>query len=165
MKKIYIIGGARSGKSFFSNKLSERAGIPHFDLDKIVFIKALAEERDEESRNKELEKILDHNDWIIEGVYTEKWILPALAMADIIIWLDTPPIIKLYRFLRQIVLNKSNRKNFYGRGKLAMGLKYKKWDRSQQAYLNLLQPFRSKTVILKSKADINNFLKNNFRRD
>jgi len=34
--KIYIIGGARSGKSFFGKQLSDKIGIRHFDLDKIV---------------------------------------------------------------------------------------------------------------------------------
>lgn len=156
--KIYIIGGLRSGKSFMGNELSKKTGIHHFDLDELVFIKIGVEERDEESRNKELENILARDKWIIEGTYTEKWILPALARANIIIWLDTPARIKLFRFLKQIIKNTKNRKNFYGRGKLAIGLKYKEWDRSRQAYKTLLQPFQSKVIILKSKVDIRIFL-------
>lgn len=36
--KIYITGGAGSGKTTYAKKLSEKRHIPHFDLDKIKWM-------------------------------------------------------------------------------------------------------------------------------
>lgn len=159
INKIYIIGGARSGKSFLGKQLSNKTGINHFDLDKILFIEVGKKERNIEDRDRELNKILLSKKWIIEGVYGENWIIPALKRADKIVWLDTPASIKLFRFLKQAVKSgKGESKNFYGRGRLAIGLKYKKLDRSRIYYQNLLKPFKNKTSILKSKKDSQHFL-------
>ena len=160
INKIYIIGGARSGKSFFGKQLSDKTGIRHFDLDKIVFTENW-EKVSEQDCDKELSKILLGDSWIIEGVYAEDWIVVALKKSDRIIWLDTPVLIKLFRFLKQTVSRKKGGfKNFYGRGKLAVGLKYKEWDRSRSCYKNLLQPFKDKVSVVKTKSDLSVFLKN-----
>lgn len=37
MKKIRIIGGAGSGKSYLAKKLSEKFNISHYDLDEIFW--------------------------------------------------------------------------------------------------------------------------------
>lgn len=159
INKIYIIGGGRSGKSFLAEQISEKTGIQHYDLDNTVFIEIGKIERDELSRDKELDKILLSERWVIEGAYTEEWIIPALNNADIIIWLDTPVTVKLFRFFKKIITDSKNGpKNFYARGKLVAGLKHEEWDRSKQCYHRLLAPFKEKTIILKSKREINNFL-------
>ena len=160
INKVYIIGGARSGKSFFGKQLSDKAGIRHFDLDKIVFTENW-EKVSEQDCDRELSKILLGDSWIIEGVYAEDWIVVALKKSDKIIWLDTPVLIKLFRFLKQTVKRgKGGFKNFYGRGRLAIGLKYKEWDRSRSCYKNLLQPFKDKVSVVKTKSDLTVFLKN-----
>jgi len=160
INKIYIIGGARSGKSFFGKQLSNKTGIRHFDLDKIIFTYNW-EKVSEQYRDRELGKILLGYNWIIEGVYTENWIVTALKKSDKIIWLDTPALIKLFRFLKQTISGrKGGFKNFYGRGKLAVGLKHKEFDRSRSCYKNLLQPFKDKVSVIKTKNDLRFFLKN-----
>lgn len=160
INKFYIIGGARSGKSFLGKYLSDKTGIKHYDLDKIVFIEVGKILRNESERDEELKKILLYDDWIIEGVYTENWIIPALKKADKIIWLDTPAPLKLFRFLKQsIKKGKAGFKNFYGRGKLTIGLKHKELDRSRICYKNLLRSFEYKVIIVKSKEDLKNILR------
>ena len=68
--------------------------------------------------------------------------------------------IKLFRFLKQTVKRgKGGFKNFYGRGKLAVGLKYKELDCSRNCYKNLLQPFANKVCIVKTKKDLQFFIK------
>jgi len=157
--KIYIIGGGRSGKSFLGEQLSQKTGIKHYDLDEIEFVEIGVIERDAVSKKVELDKILLSDTWIIEGAYTEEWVFPALKKTDMIIWLDTPPLTKLSRFFRKIISKgKREMRGFYGRGKLVLGLKHKEWDRSRSCYQKLLEPFKEKTTILKSKKDIDNFL-------
>lgn len=160
INKIYIIGGARSGKSFLGEHLSDKTAIKHYDLDKVVFIEIGETLRNELDRDNELKKILLDDSWIIGGVYTEDWITPALEKADKIIWLDIFTPIKLFRFLKQsIKKGKVGFKNFYGRGKLAIGLKYEGLDRSRIRYKNLLGSFEDKVIIVKSKKDLENLLK------
>ncbi|KKT25304.1 MAG: hypothetical protein UW11_C0030G0011 [Parcubacteria group bacterium GW2011_GWA2_43_9b] len=72
LNKIYIIGGGRSGKSFLAGQISEKTRIAHYDLDKVVFIEIGKTERDEQNRNKELDKILLSDRWVIEGAYAEE---------------------------------------------------------------------------------------------
>jgi len=75
-------------------------------------------------------------------------------VSDILIW------IKLFRFLKQIAKRgKGGFKDFYGRGKLAVGLKHKELDRSRNCYKNLLQPFADKVCIVKTKRDLQFFIK------
>ncbi|KKT25305.1 MAG: hypothetical protein UW11_C0030G0012 [Parcubacteria group bacterium GW2011_GWA2_43_9b] len=85
--------------------------------------------------------------------------MPALKSANTIIWLDTSAVLKLLRFFKKIIADgKNGPKNFYARGKLVTGLKHNEWDRSMRRYHELLEPFKEKTVILKSKREINDFL-------
>ncbi|MEW5908121.1 MAG: hypothetical protein AB1643_03035 [Patescibacteria group bacterium] len=158
-KKIYIIGTGRSGKSFLANKLSQKTDIKHYDLDDVVFVEIGKKIRDIEERNKELAKILESQSWIIEGAYTEEWIMPALEEADAIVWVNTSRTIKLLRFFRKIISEEKEMiKTFYGREKLVAGFKYKQYDRSMSAYQKRLEPFKDKVIILKSKKEIDNFL-------
>lgn len=159
INKVYIIGGARSGKSFLANKILEKTQIPHFDLDKVIFIKLGIEKRGEKERNLELEKILTEGKWIIEGAYNESWIQPALEKADLIIWLDTPIFTKFFRFLKRVFEEGlGGPGNIYGRGRLALGLKYKNWDRSKKRYSLILNHFKNKLTVISSKKDINKLL-------
>lgn len=157
--KIYIIGTGRSGKSFLAGQISKKTKIQHYDLDNLVFIEVGKTERDAKSRDEAINNILLSDSWIIEGVYTEEFIKTALDKADVIIWVDTPAPVKLSRFFRKaITMGRDGFKNFYGRAMLVAGLKYKNWDRSRQCYQKLLEPFKEKVFVLKSKKEINNFL-------
>jgi len=86
-RKIHVIGGPGSGKSFISVKLSRRYGLPVFDLDDLFWdrhadrygIKASPVERD-----RALARILDSSAWIIEGVYYG-WLSRSFEAAEKII--------------------------------------------------------------------------------
>lgn len=72
MMKIHIIGGPGSGKSFLAEKLSKELGISHFDLDDLQWDNKSASygiKRSPDERDRLLNDVLSHNDWIIEGVY------------------------------------------------------------------------------------------------
>ena len=153
LKKIYIIGTGRSGKSFLAEQMSKNTGIRHYDLDNVVFIEVGKKERSIEQRSEELKRIISLDSWIIEGVFTEDWVMPALEKADKIIWIETPAITKLFRFFKKAFNRKDGFKDFYGRMLVALGIKYKNFDRTRRRYEKLLEPFKNKVLNIKNKAE------------
>jgi adenylate kinase family enzyme len=106
-RKIHIIGGPGSGKSFISNKLERETSITAHDLDKIfwdqsqnTYIRA-----SEELRLGKLNEILSTDSWIIEGVYY-KWLEETFRNADIIVILTTPVFTRQWRILKRFLVRK-----------------------------------------------------------
>ena len=157
--RIYIIGGLGSGKSFFAKKLSEKTGIEYFNMDRIIFKEGSFEERTDEERNLIFESIVKKNNWILEGTFTESWITPGLEEATHIVYLATPRLISLYRFIkrtaREGVFKQSG---LFGRTVLVLGFKYKEWDRTADKYEEILRPHKNKVVTLKSEKEVRDFI-------
>ncbi|SBV91298.1 conserved hypothetical protein [uncultured Eubacteriales bacterium] len=106
--KIHIIGGSGTGKTFLANLLSAKYNVPHYDLDDLFWdnsanqygVKMLIEKR-----NEMLGKILQNEDWIIEGVYYS-WLTDSFEKADTIIVLDIPKRVYKYRIIRRFIKRK-----------------------------------------------------------
>lgn len=108
MMKIHIIGGPGSGKSFLAEKLSKELGISHFDLDDLQWDNKSASygiKRSPDERDRLLNDVLSHNDWIIEGVYYA-WCQQCFADADSIYVLNVPRYKYRYRIIRRFVRRK-----------------------------------------------------------
>ncbi|OEF98817.1 hypothetical protein BHF71_10850 [Vulcanibacillus modesticaldus] len=86
MVKIHIIGGPGSGKSYIGEELSKNLNINRYDLDDIFWdnkSKTYGNRNSSEKRNRDLEKILKEQSWIIEGVYFS-WLNESFNKADYI---------------------------------------------------------------------------------
>ena len=106
--KIHIIGGPGSGKTYLANELSGNLGIPHFDLDELQWDNQSGDhgtKRDPNERDVLLDKILQQDDWIIEGVYYS-WCKKCFEQADRIYLLSVPRHIYRYRIIRRFVRRK-----------------------------------------------------------
>ena len=106
--KIHIIGGPGSGKSFLAEKLSKELGISHFDLDDLQWDNKSASygvKRSPDERDRLLNDVLSHNEWIIEGVYYA-WCQQCFADADRIYVLNVPRYKYRYRIIRRFVRRK-----------------------------------------------------------
>ncbi len=107
-RKIHIIGGPSSGKSSVASKISTAYDIPAFDLDDIFWdrradrygIKAPKEERD-----RALLRVLQHDSWIIEGVYY-RWLSRSFEDAGLIIILTPSVWLRDWRILKRFVKRK-----------------------------------------------------------
>lgn len=69
--KVLVFGNSGSGKSTYARALSSKHGLPHLDLDSIVWEPGkIAEQRDPEAISRSLHDFIASNpEWVIEGCY------------------------------------------------------------------------------------------------
>lgn len=150
--KIHIIGGPGSGKTFLAEKLSKELGVPHYDLDDLQWDNqsdSYGEKRAPAERDRLLADILEHKDWIIEGVYYA-WCQQCFADADKIYALSVPRYKYRYRIIgrfvrRKLGLEKGKKETLKSLSQLL------KWaDKYQQINLveirKLLAPYSDKVI-------------------
>ncbi len=98
-RRIMIIGGPGSGKSTLALALGDRLGLPVFHVDHLIWAPNWTE-RDLESRTREALEIEAREAWIFEGggaaTYHNR-----LARADVLVWLDAPATVRLWRLIRR----------------------------------------------------------------
>ncbi len=97
--KIAIIGNAGSGKSTLASDLHKKLKIPLYHLDK-YFWKPGWQEPERTEFHKIHNELCDKGTWIIEGVATGCFEYRA-EKADVIIFLDMPTYICLYRVFKR----------------------------------------------------------------
>ena len=152
--KIHIIGGPGSGKSFLAERFSKQFGIPHYDLDELQWDNQANDygtKRAPQERDLLLNRILQEENWVIEGVYYA-WCGRCFEEADTIYLLSVPRRTYRYRILRRFF----RRKLGLEKGKketLSSLSKLLKWaDQYQSKNLieirKLLVPYRDKVVDL-----------------
>jgi len=101
--KIAIVGSPGSGKSTFAFKLHTVLHIPLFHLDQ-YFWQPGWQKPDRQEFKKTHQELCDAKEWIIEGM-TISLFEYRMRQADIIIFLDVPLYICLYRILKRAFLN------------------------------------------------------------
>ena len=106
--KIHIIGGPGSGTSTLAEVLSQRYGIPHYDLDELQWdaaAESYGKKREAAERDDLLHQILKQDDWIMEGVYYV-WCAQCFADADAIFLLKVPRAVYRRRITRRFIRRK-----------------------------------------------------------
>lgn len=105
LRKIHILGGPGTGKTYSSSILSEAIGIPLFHLDDLFwnpnsrkYVRTSVEVRD-----ARLAEILSRDAWIVEGAYTSNWVRECLQRADIILFLSLPVLWRDWNILKRFV--------------------------------------------------------------
>ncbi|HLW72756.1 MAG TPA: hypothetical protein VKR54_01775 [Candidatus Babeliales bacterium] len=101
--KIAIIGNPGSGKSTLAFKLYTILGIPLFHLDQ-YFWKPGWERPDRDEFKKIHHQLCDKKEWIIEGMAV-RLAEYRMHQADVIIFLDIPLRVCLYRIFKRALLN------------------------------------------------------------
>lgn len=83
--KIRIIGACGSGKTTLAKKLSSRYEIPYFEIDNLIWDRSADNKKfPEQTRDANLQSILERNAWIVEGVQTKEWTLKTIEEADMV---------------------------------------------------------------------------------
>lgn len=167
VKRIHIIGSIGSGKTTLARKLSKQYGLPHYELDNVVWIRSDKGDikRTEEERDAVLSDILIRKSWIIEGAH-HKWVAPSFQRADVIIFLDTRLSTRRFRIIKRFIKQKFKveKVNYRPTFKVLKFLyQYNTIfdNTSKQEIMAMLVPFESKLIILNSSNDMPSLLKPN----
>lgn len=88
-RRIYITGGAGSGKTTLARQLSDATGIPWYELDTVLWTeKGTGERIPDTDRSRLISGIASEPSWIADGVYVG-WAQELWRTADLVIYLDT----------------------------------------------------------------------------
>ena len=162
--KIRIIGCSGSGKTYLAKRLSEKYNIPNFDLDDIQWdnsSNSYGVKMPIEKRGQMLNDILQHSDWIIDGVYYA-WVQKSFEDADVIYVLDMPKYLYKFRIIKRFI----RRRVGLEKGKketLKSVYNLLKWtdtfqNTNMKEIIKILEAYKEKVVFIKKKAEINRIL-------
>ncbi len=157
-KKIIILGSSGSGKSTLANRIGLYTGFPVYHLDNILYNPGW--ERKEKSKWSEIcrEIFLRKDVGIVDGNYTS--IIPErINWADLVIFIDIPTWLQIYRiFLRNIRIKIGLEKR-YGtqkENKEKIGWDFLKWayrwnKHEKDKIFSMIDSYKDKKVIIISK--------------
>lgn len=162
--KIRIIGCSGSGKTYLAKRLSKKYNIPSFDLDDIQWDNSqnsYGVKMPIEKRDQMLNDILQHSDWIIDGVYYA-WVQKSFEDADVIYVLDMPKWLYRFRIIKRFI----RRRVGLEKGKketLKSVYNLLKWtdtfqNTNMKEIVRILETYKEKVVFIKKKAEIDRIL-------
>lgn len=102
MRRILIIGNIAAGKSTFAALLAEQLNIQLYHLDRYFW-----------NENWQMPKKIDWELWVNEVILKDEWILDGTyqsslslraSHADLVIYLDAPTILCLFRYIKRSLL-------------------------------------------------------------
>jgi adenylate kinase family enzyme len=93
-RRIAILGGGGAGKSTLARRLGAALGLPVIHLDRIVFGPGWSRNPPDVVRDKLAQSLGEA--WVVDGTYAEASRI-TLPRADLILWLDQPRWLRLYR--------------------------------------------------------------------
>lgn len=102
-RRVTIIGGPGSGKSTLATQVGEILGLSVIHLDRLHWAPGWVF-RDTADVRPELLDLYAREAWVIEGNYSDTWDARR-ARSDMIIMLDVPTWLRMWRVLRRSVRN------------------------------------------------------------
>ena len=157
--KIAVLGYAGSGKTYLSDYLSEKNNIPVLHLDELKWDKEWKPVDDSVVLPKVAEFMQKEN-WIIDGFYSYLMLDKRLEDADLIVLLQLPRLTCFYRAIKR---TKSRRQDGYKNDLNWWFVKFTLFGcrnkERRQYYDKIAEKYNKKTVILKTKQQVEKFMK------
>lgn len=107
----YVIGAAGAGKTTLSRSLSERLGVPHVELDAIVYQANWRRLPDDEFRRRVADAIAGDR-WIVDGNWAVVRPL-ILDRATTVVWLDYERWMVMQRVVRRSLVRAARRQELW----------------------------------------------------
>lgn len=166
MSRIYITGGAGSGKTTLAKRISHQLNIPCYELDLIGWENGVGAERPLELRLHNVREIAKQANWVAEGGHSP-WRNELLQSAEQIVWLDLPWNIAGSRILmRHISASLAGTNKHRGLLKLYRFMSYARAyytstepdQKTRRTEARELQPYMDKVVHCQRPAEVKTFL-------
>jgi len=103
MRRFVILGNAGSGKSTLARRLGARLDLPVVHLDRLFWQPGWVEPENDAFRARVAEAIAG-DAWVCEGNYGGRTLDLRLPRAELVVWLDTPRWVCLWRVIRRACL-------------------------------------------------------------
>jgi adenylate kinase family enzyme len=97
--RILVYGVTGSGKSTLAAQIGDRTGLPHYLVDDLTWEPDWVSVPDDEQRRR-IEAICSADSWVIDTAYA-KWIDIPMSRVELIVALDYPRSVSLYRLARR----------------------------------------------------------------
>ncbi|MED3884527.1 DNA topology modulation protein FlaR [Priestia aryabhattai] len=164
-KKRHIVGFVGSGKTTLARLLSHRLEVPHYELDNIMWERTHEgdKRRSEADRKKCLHHIAASQGWIIEGVHYT-WVNESFNEADLIIFLDTHYLRRIWFIIKRYVLQKAKIEKANYAPTFSIFIKMFQWNsafkkQSKPEILHILcTSYSDKLIIVKKRKKIEHFI-------
>ncbi|HEY5588516.1 MAG TPA: hypothetical protein VIK86_06125 [Candidatus Paceibacterota bacterium] len=153
-KRIIILGGSGSGKSTLANRMGLYTGYPIYHMDKMLHNPDWSR-KDKNEWGNICNEFLSKDIGIVDGNYTS--IMPnRLNWADLIIFIDTPTRVKIYRFIRRNIRGSLGLDEHYGipegakeRFSVSFILWLYRWDKNFKTKIfSMLESVKDKKVLI-----------------
>ena len=158
--KIAVLGYAGSGKTYLSDYISEKKNIPVLHLDSVKWDKEW-KPIDNSFVLPKVSEFMASKDWIIDGYYDYLYYDERLEQADMIVLLLLPRLTCLWRAIKR---TKSRRKDGYKNDLNLWFIKFTLFGcrnkERRRTYAEISQQPQTKTIVLKTKRQVDGFLKN-----
>jgi adenylate kinase family enzyme len=189
VRRIHITGGPGSGKSWLARRLASSMSADYIDLDgRMLAIKPLDVIIDQQheydafiaARDDDLETATQAGAWVSDGSFVGVSKV-AFERADLVVWMDAPLHVALYRIVSRHVkaeLRRSNRfpgwKRFYlfwrwtarfYRNTNSHGFNVWGTPNTRAFTHEVLAPYESKLVVVRSKREVRELLRRFEKRD
>lgn len=102
MQRIMIVGQPGSGKSTLARDLGRKTGLPVVHIDHIHWQPGWVE-RPRDDKTRLCHAVEAREEWIFEGGHSATW-ANRLARAEMLIWLDLPLPLRLWRVVKRTAL-------------------------------------------------------------
>ncbi|NOU65425.1 AAA family ATPase [Paenibacillus sp. LMG 31461] len=164
-RKIHIIGSVGSGKTTLARNLSRTYSMPYYELDNVVWKRHKDEDirRSDEERDDLLDKIISSDRWIIEGAHHHDWVSRCFENAELIIFLDTPYVVRISRIIRRFILQKLGVEKANYTPTFKIFIKMFEWNagfemKSKPKILDMFRQDKMKCLIIKDNRRIDQYL-------
>lgn len=167
MQKIMIFGFSGGGKSTLARKLGDMLGIEPTHMDKLHWLPGWVENT-AENQNIALSGVLLRDKWIIDGNYGGTLWKERLADADTVIFIDVNRFTCFYQAWKRSRIYKGKARPDMGEGCVEkFDFEFAKWilidgRKKRKKRLELMEMLKNDgkdTYILRSRKDIDNFMK------